>query len=254
MPGWLATVLLVFARVTALVAVVPGLQNQFLPWRMRIALITLVSVPVLCVIPCCTEDLVAPARLVEMLVQEAGIGVSLAIVPAVLLFGLQLATESLQGMTGLPGDSSSSQMPGVGLSRLFFIVALTVFFAASGHRLVFQALLDSFHWMPVGSVSSLPTTKDVLLDLFTQSFQLGVRAVAPVAASLAVGILVLAAINKVIPQLGYFAVGMSVQTTVMLASFVMFLGGVGLFLEAGFESSIDSWQSAWSDAMGRSTP
>lgn len=254
MPGWLATVLLVVARITALVAVVPGMQSQYVPWRIRMVLIMTVSLAVICVTPCYSESSVASADMLKLLVQEASIGISLALVPAVLLFGLQLASESLQGMTGLPTDSSSTLTPGAGLPRLCYIVALTTFFCASGHRCMFQALLDSFRWMPVGSVSSLTTTKDVLLDVFSQSFQLGVRSVAPVAASLAMGILTLAAINRVIPQLSYFTVGMSVQTTVLLASLVIFLGAVGLFLESSFVSSTESWPHVWSAALGRSMP
>jgi len=249
MPGWLATALLVASRVAALVVIVPGLSSRVVPWRLRLMLLVLLTVPVLCVVSPCTDGTVEPARFITLLIREISIGISLALVPAVLMFGLQLATESLQGMTGLPGGPSESEglgeRLGDGVSRLFFLVALTVFFASSGHRILLQALLDSFSWMPVGSVSSLATTKEILIDLFSQSFQLGVRAVAPLAGSLAVGLFVLAAINRVIPQLGYFAVGMSIQNTILCASLVIFLGGIGLFLEAGFESTIDMWQSNW---------
>ncbi len=245
MPGWLATTLLVASRVAALVVVVPGLSSRVVPWRIRFMLIVLLTVPVLCVVSPCVDGTMDPAQFFTLLIREVSVGISLALVPAVLLFGLQLATESLLGMTGLPGGSPEGELPSQGVSRFFFLVALTVFFASSGHRIVFQSLLDSFSWMPVGSVRSLATTKEILVDLFSQSFQLGVRAVAPLAGSLAVGLLVLAAINRVIPQLGYFAVGMSVQNTVLFASMVIFLGGIGLFLEAGFESTIDSWQSNW---------
>lgn len=245
MPGWTATILLVAARIAALAIVVPGMQNRFVPWRLRLLLVALLTAVVICVIPPCSDGDVAIPDFCMMLAQEASIGLSLAMVPAALFLGLQLASGSLQGMTGLPAATGGPDMAGEGFSRLFFLVAVTVFFVCSGHRILVQALLDSFQWMPVGSVRALPTTKDICIDILTQSFQLGVRSLAPIAASLAIGILCLAAINRVIPQLSYFAIGMSVQTTIMLGCLLLFLGGIGLFLESGLETTTALWQSRW---------
>ena len=248
MPDWLATLLLVSARVFALVSLIPGMDGRFVPWRVRLALAWVLTVAVLCVVPCCEP--VSLGRLAPLLVQEASVGLSLALVPAALIFGLQLATESLLGMTGLATDESSGPVPGSTISRFFLIVTLSVFFAASGHRYVFQALLDSFYWMPVGSAAALPTTKEVMLEVLQYSFQMGIRVVTPIAASLGIGILALAAINRVVAQLGYFAVGMSIQTTIFLTSVVIFMGSVGLLLEFGFETNLDTWRDAWSGTFG----
>ena len=248
MPDWLATLLLITSRVFALVALIPGMDGRFVPWRMRLVLAWVLSVVVWCVVPCC--EAVSPGQLPPMIVQEASVGLSLALVPAALIFGLQLATESLLGMTGLATDEHLGSVPGSTISRFFFIVTLSIFFAASGHRYVFQALLDSFSWMPVGSAAALPTTKEIILDVLQHSFHMGVRVVAPIAASLGIGILALAAINRVVPQLGYFAVGMSIQTTIFLASVVIFMGSVGLLLETGPEASLDTWRDAWSTTFG----
>lgn len=245
MPSWLATCLLVVTRIGALTAVVPGLHNRFVPWRIRLVFVCLVTLPVLCVISPIDGAFVPSSRFFSLLIQEAAFGISLSLVPAILFFGLQLATESLQGMTGLPGMSNESAEGGSGITRLFFLVALTTFFATSGHRVLFQTLLDSFRWMPVGTGASLASTKEILLNVFSQSFQLGVRAVAPIAASLAIGLCAVAAANRVIPQLSYFAVGMSVQTTILFASLVFFLGCIGMYLESGFEVAIDGWQANW---------
>ena len=251
MPGWMAAILLVAARIAALVVLVPGFQGSWMTWRIRVGTLVLLTMPVLCVMPPYTQVDATVTELIPRLIQEVGIGISLAIVPATLVMGLRFATEAVHGMTGLPSaNDTSGEGLGSTTNRFFFVVALTVFFASSGHRHVIQAVLGSFHWLPVGSEIPPMALKELVLDVFSQSFQLGTRAVTPIGLSLAVGFLTLAAVNRVIPQLGYFAIGMSVQTATLLAAIVIFVGGIGLFWEAAFESGILDWKDRWHSLAG----
>ena len=131
------------------------------------------------------------------------------------------------------------------------ITTLAVFFACSGHRLVFQSVLESFNWLPPGSPTPLTSVSEMLLDMLSASFELGVRAMSPIAASLAVGLLALAALNRFLPQLGYFAVGMSVQTIVLIGTLFLFGGSVVWMLESSFVRAPDFVQSAWQQAVHR---
>ena len=131
------------------------------------------------------------------------------------------------------------------MQRLFCILVLAIFFLSSGHRVVIQTLLDSFTWLPAGSYSPLTSTRLVIVDLLSASFELGVRAMSPIAASLAIGLLALAAINRIIPQVGYFAVGMSIQTAVLFGSLILCVGGIVWFLENSFATTPDSFRMAW---------
>lgn len=248
MEPWFATLLLVAARVASFTALLPGVDGRFVPWRIRLILIGLLSAFLGCVVH--GRSSLSMEQLLPAMVQEACLGMSLALVPTALIFGLQVASESVFGMTGLASDQAQDPTQGNPVSRLFWLLTIAVFFAASGHRQLLQALLDSFVWTPPGEAPSLLSTKGVALDVLQHSFHMGVRVVAPLAAALAISTLALAAINRVLPQLGYFAIGMSIQSTVLLASLVIMLGSVGLLIEGGLETSFDVWHSAWSTSLG----
>lgn len=248
-PGWLATALFVLARVSALVVIVPGVSQRFVPWRARLLLVALITVPVLCVIPP-TADNFEPLSIPAIMVHELIVGLSLGFVPAAIVFGLQTAVQTLSGMTGLPsGQATESLATASAMQRLLLATVLTVFFLSSGHLVVIQSIMDSFHWLPAGSYTPLESVSDILLDLLSASFALGVRTMTPVAASLAISLMALAAINRIVPQFGYFTVGMSVQSLVLIGSLILFCGGIVWFLEESFTSSPDSFKLAWQSAL-----
>ena len=245
MPDWLATLLLVTTRITAFMLIVPGLSQSMVPWRIRFLLIAMLTVPVLCVIPPASID---TTQLAWLFVHEAVVGVSLSLVPAAIVFGLQVAAQTIQGMTGLPqaGVATPSMgTDGSSLGRLMLISTLAVFFASSGHRVVFESALDSFKWLPPGSYHSFTSVNELLLDLLAASFKLGVRAMAPIGLALAISLMMIAALNRVLPQISYFAVGMSIQAATLFAALVLFGGSVAMFLDHSFLSSVDTTRFAW---------
>lgn len=247
----IATVLLVFARVSGLVLIVPGISQSVVSIRMRLVLITLLSAPILCVVT--PIDAITSNQIPSAMLHELVVGVSLGLVPAAIFFGLQVAVQAMHGMTGLPGAGEASSLGSADavVQRFFVITVLAVFFACSGHRLVFQSVLDSFTWLPLGKPAPLASVGEILLDMLSASFELGVRAMSPIAASLAVGLLALAALNRFLPQLGYFAVGMSVQTMVLIGALFLFGGSVVWMLENSFVRAPDFVHSAWQQAVHR---
>jgi flagellar biosynthetic protein FliR len=251
MPGWLATTIFVLARVSALVLIVPGFSHAVVPWRVRILVIVLLVIPILCVVQPCDEGLVSVTTIPSLLAHELVVGVSLGLVPAAVVWGLQVAVQAMHGMTGLPGAAEAADHRGADapLQSLLMMTVLTVFFVSSGHREVFQSVLNSFNWLPPGSFTPLQSVRGMIVDLLSASFALGVRAMSPIAASLAIGLMTLAAINRIIPQFGYFAVGMSVQTLVLLGSLVIFMGGVVLLLEHSFLGAPESVRLVWEELL-----
>lgn len=253
MPDWLATAMLVVARVAAMILIVPGISQRIVPLRARLLILAALVGPVLCVIPPAPHGQLELSSLPALLVHEFVVGLSLGLVPAAMVWGLQLAVQTLQGMTGLPGagqgDGQGASDPP--LQRLFLMLVLVIFFVSSGHRCVLQATLDSFRWLPPGSFTSLDAVHPMLIEMLSASFALGVRAISPIAASLAVSLMTLAAINRVIPQFGYFSVGMSVQTSVLFGSLILCLGAVVWLLENSFAGSADAVVLAWQDLLSR---
>ena len=246
MADWVATAALVVTRVSAMMLCAPGVGQHWVPWRIRFLLIASLSVPVLCVIPC--ANLEQTQSIGSLLAHEAIVGISLSLVPAAILFGLQVSVQAVQGMTGLPEANTGNGQDlstGSSLHRLMLITALAVFFTSSGHRVVFQSVLESFQWLPPGEYRPFNASSDLFLDLLSTSFRLGVRAMAPIGLSLAISLVAVAAINRLLPQLGYFAVGMSVQAMALFAALVLFCGTSVWYLDNSFATASDAPRVAW---------
>lgn len=238
MPATLVTISYVVARLSGMVFIVPGLSSRLVSWRIRGLLIVLLTATTVSVLPPVTTS-VDPTRFVMGFAHELMVGLSLGLAPAVMVWGLQLAAQSVSGMTGLPtGTEVPDSVTADGaLSRFLTITALTVFFASGGCRHSVQAVLMSFEWLPPGESTNLAFEFAFLMDVLTQSFALGVRVISPIGVSLFASLMTLTVINRVIPQMGYLAMGMSTQNLVLLGSLTLFLGGMGWFLETEFAAA-----------------
>ena len=246
LPTTLVTALLVLMRMTGLVLVVPGAFHHVVTLRIRGLMIVLLAATVLCVIPPLSHS--PPTdRLVMLMIHELVVGISLGFIPAVIAWGLQVSVQALHGMTGLSssGEATGNATSDAPLQRLFVMVVLAVFFLSAGHRMLLEAVLESFSWLPVGQFVPLESTKDILMDMLSASFALGVRAMAPIAVCLAFGIMVTLLISRSMPQLSYFAVGMSIQSVLLIASLCIFSGAVIWLIENGMVQAPMVAKQAW---------
>ena len=106
-------------------------------------------------------------------------------------------------------------------SQLFYFLTLAVFVAVGGHRIVTEALLETFAALPPGHAALGDNFVEVLTSILTQSFALGIRAAAPLLAALLLSNLVLGLISRTLPQINVIAVGFGVNS--LLALGVLFL-------------------------------
>ena len=251
--GPLLIYLLVVTRLAGLVAGAP-LAVRGLPVRLRILLaagvallITPLHLPAVVALP---TDWISMGML---LANELTLGLAQGLVIMILVAGLQLAGQLMSQMSGM--QIADVFHPDLGakvpvMARLLELVTLAVFLATGGHRQVMACLLDSFRWMPPGRAVVSSDLILVLADVMRNSFELGIRAAAPVVVSLLISILTLGFISRTIPQLNVLAVGFSVHVIVMLAALFVSLGTIVLVFEQSLATSLDQLQQALAQAPG----
>jgi flagellar biosynthetic protein FliR len=222
--------LLVFTRLSGLVIAAPVVGSRSVPVRIRALLVfalTLLIAPLHWGTPIDTpHNLLELARLVsyEILVGSAlGLGVMF------LLLGLQVAGHVAGHMSGMaladvfdPTFDASIPM----IAQLMDVVTILLFVAMGGHRIVLDALLDTFQWMPPGAVEISTDALTSMVAIMRESLILGVRAAAPMIVSLLMSILVMGLISRTLPQLNILAVGLSLNSIVMLATVAISLGAI----------------------------
>ena len=179
-----------------------------------------------------TTPLKVPGTLLELipvLVYELSAGLAMGLAVTVLMGGLEVAGNMLSQLSGLSmadvfDPSSGTSVPLYG--RLMRLVATAVVVASGGYRLMFDALMDSFTWMPPGGATAPGEVALSLVEVLGMSFTLGVRAASPVVLALLLGTLIIALIGRALPQLNVLAVGFNLNVTIVLLVMTFAMGAM----------------------------
>lgn len=216
---------LVLTRTSGLVMTAPIFGTQALPRRVRGLMAVAMS---LLVTPVFLTTSIPPiANLAEfgrLLANEALVGLLLGLGTNILFSGIQVAGQIVSQLSGLsladvysPGFDEDVSI----FSNLLYFLTLAVFVAIGGHRMVTQALLETFSALPPGHAALGSNFVDVLVNILAQAFALGIRAAAPLLTALLLANLVLGLISRTLPQINVIAVGFSLNA--MLAMGLLFL-------------------------------
>jgi flagellar biosynthetic protein FliR len=216
---------LVLARTSTLLMTAPLFGAPGLPRRVRaflaIALSLLITpVHIGASLPP-IEQLIDYGRL---LANEALTGLLLGLSINILFSGIQVAGQIVSQMSGLSiGDvfNPAFEEDASVFSSLFYFLTMAVFVAVGGHRHVTAALLDTFAAAPPGHAALGDGFLEVLTNVVTQSFALGMRAAAPLLTALLLSNLVLGLVSRTLPQINVIAVGFGINA--LLAMGVLFL-------------------------------
>jgi len=228
--GHFVVFLLVLTRISAVVMTAPLFSEHNIPLRVRalLAIFLAFLVAPLQTMPTgpVVENLVELGRLVAL---EALVGLLLGLGLNVLFAGLQVAGQMISQMSGMslaevfnPGFNDNVSV----FSQLFFFLTMAVFLGLGGHRMVIEAVLETFCWAPPGQVALGGTFVEALTSIVTQSFMLGIRAIAPVITALLLSTVVLGLISRTLPQLNILLVGFNLNAMLTLGVLFLSLGTV----------------------------
>ncbi len=234
---------LVLARTGALMMTAPIFGSQALPRQVRalfaVALSLLVTPAFLNVSMPPVENTIEYGRL---LVSEALIGLLIGLGVNILFSGVQVAGQIVGQLSGLslaevfnPGFDEDVSV----FAQLFYFLTLAVFVAVGGHRIVTEAMLETFTAAPPGHAALGTNFVDVLISILTQSFALGIRAAGPLMVALLLSNLVLGLISRTLPQINVIVVGFGLNS--LLAMGVLFLS-VGAAAWTFQEPTMDAMQ------------
>ena len=221
---------LVLTRTSTLVMTAPIFGAQALPRRVRALLAVAMS---LLVTPAYLSTSVPPVENTieygRLLANEALVGLMLGLGINILFGGIQVAGQIVSQMSGLsladvfnPGFDEDVSV----FSQLFYFLTLAVFVAVGGHRIVIEALLQTFAWVPPGHAALGDNFVEVLVSILTQSFALGIRAAAPLLTALLLSNIVLGLISRTLPQINVIAVGFGLNSLLALGVLFLSIGGV----------------------------
>jgi len=223
LPVLAAAFMLVFARVGAMVMLLPGLGESNIPVRIKLSIALLLT---LIILPLHRADyhidMNSMAALLVMMVYEILIGIVLGATARVTLSALQVAGAVIAQQLGLGFvttiDPTQGQQ-GVLIGNFLTMLGITMLFATDSHHLVIAALNDSYaifqpgEIMPSGDVAALATRA------FAAAFKIGMQLAAPFLVFGLVFNVGLGVLARLMPQMQVYFVGVPLS---ILSGFLIF--------------------------------
>ena len=235
---------LVLTRLGCLLMTLPVLGTATVPMQVRALLavgISLVLTPLFW-----GQPIPQPENLLmlgSLLARESILGLALGLAVLILLSGMQLAGQIISQTSGMtladvanPTFDTSVPL----FSQILEMLAVAIFFIVGGHRQVIDALLRSFTWMPPGQGRLPDSLLESLSAVTSQSFEVGIRAAAPVMVSILLATLVVALISRTLPQLNAVAVGLNFNALIVLGMFALCLGSAAWVFQDHLEDTVNA--------------
>lgn len=216
--AWAATI--VFLRVGAVVALMPGFGEQSVPQRVKLAIVlafTLVLAPMVAE----RSDLSEPG--ISGLAGEVIAGLILGVGMRLFLLALQTGAVIVAQATTLSqlfAGAAPEPQPAIG--NLFLIAGIALFLAVGLHVRAAELVLLSYDMFPPGSLPDPRDAADWSVALIARTFSLAFSLAAPFVIASMIYNLALGAINRAMPQLMVSMVGAPALT----------LGGLALLAVA----------------------
>src|SRR5947209_11498144 len=214
LPALAAAFMLVFARIGAMVMLLPGLGESNIPVRIKLAIAVLLTLIILPLHRAAYQiDMHSMAPLLVLMVHEIVIGIVLGATARVTLGALQVAGSVIAQQMGLgfvtAVDPTQGQQ-GLLIGNFLTLLGITLLFATDSHHLVIAALNDSYaifspgELVPSGDVAALATRA------FAAAFKIGMQLSAPFLVFGLVFNLGLGVVVRLMPQIAVYVVGVAV--------------------------------------------
>ena len=210
--------LLLFIRMMGLFATAPIWSNRLVPVQIRAALAFAAAV----VVSPLFRELTPPATLPALgalAIRELLVGMVIGFVAALCFAAIQFAGQLLDlnmglSMVNLLDPMTNTQMPVMG--NFLYILSLLIFFSINGHHALIRAVMDSYALIPIGSAVLTTSLAQSLVNMGANLFVLGFKVAAPVLAAIFLTTVALGMLNRAVPQMNVFVVGLPIQLAVGL--------------------------------------
>ena len=229
LPAQIYAVGLVFARIGAVVMLIPGIAEGFVPPRIRLSFALVLS---MCMVPIALPALPAmPATVGEMggqVLKELIIGLMLGGLMRFMLSSLAVAGEIISMQTTLAFAQTANPLqaqPGAALASFLTLLGVTLIFTSNLHHLFIAAMARSYTLFAPAHHVLVQDAATVALRSMGSSFALGVQLAAPIIVFSLVFNFAVGLVGRVMPQFQIFFAATPLSVLLGLSIFAMGLGG-----------------------------
>ncbi len=231
---------LIMARVAAVLFFAPVFDNQSFPNLAKVGLSLVISLSLFPVVEFTLPLITSPYAMLIYVGCELMIGVVIGFAIQIIFGAVQTAGQVAGFQMGLgivavidPFTQSRSSV----VSQLYNFMTVLLFFTLDAHHMLLRALQESFRVMPFGGWHLSEPMMNLLIGLSGQLFSLAIQIAAPVIAinffvSVALGLMA-----RTVPQMNVFIVGFPLKIGVGLAAIGLSMSFFSILLQRVFTQS-----------------
>jgi flagellar biosynthetic protein FliR len=223
LPALGAAFMLVFARIGAMVMLLPGFGEGFIPVRVKLAIALLLTLIILPLHRAAYHvDMQSVAPLAVLLVHEIIIGVVLGATARVTLAALHVAGSIIAQQLGLGFVTSVDPTQGQQcalMGNFLTLLGIALLFATDTHYLVVAALNDSYKIFSPGELMLSGDVAALATRAFSGAFKIGLQLSAPFLVFGLVFNIGLGVLARLMPQMQVYFVGVPLS---ILIGFMIF--------------------------------
>jgi flagellar biosynthetic protein FliR len=207
--------LLVFARIGAAFAMLPGYSAPYVSMQGRLVIALGVSLVVLAPLAGrLPETPGTPVELILLLAGEATVGVFIGSLARIFLSAVQVMGSMLSMVSSLANafvqSPISEEQSGL-LTAFFATVAVTLIFVTDAHGVMLRAVVDSYTLFAPGAAPEFADLSAAVGRAVADSFSLGIQLTTPFIITVFAYYVGLGLVTKLMPALPIFFIGMPLQ-------------------------------------------
>jgi flagellar biosynthesis protein FliR len=211
LPALAAAFMLVFARVGAMVMLMPALGEENIPMRVKLSIALVLTLVLLPLHRSAYHiDMSSLSGLLVLMLHEIVIGIILGATARVTLSALQVAGSVIAQQMGLGFVTSvdpTQGQQGVLVGNFLTMLGVTMLFATDSHHLVIAALSDSYKIFSPGETMLTGDVASLATQAFAAAFKIGLQLSAPFLVFGLVFNIGLGVLARLMPQMQVYFVG-----------------------------------------------
>ncbi len=223
---------LIFARLGAIIMLIPGLGESFIPPRIRLSLALAMAFMLLPVVgglvPALPTSLSGVAGAV---IKETLIGLMIGAILRLFMTSLATAGEVISIQTTLSFAQTTNPslgQPTPTLGTFLGILGIVLIMTTDLHHLFLSAIVKSYSLFPFTRDIQVADAGQLAVQTVGKSFSLGIQLAAPVIVFSLIFNIATGLIGRVMPQFQIFFVATPLMVLAGLSIFAMSLGVIGM--------------------------
>jgi len=223
---------LVFARLSAIIMLIPGIGEGFIPARIRLSLALALAIMLLPVISAAVPIIPnTVSGLAGAIIKETLIGLMIGSILRLFMTSLATAGEivSIQTTLAFAQTTNPAQaQPSTTLSTFLGLMGIVLIMSTDLHHMFIAAIVKSYTLFPFTRPVQIADAGQLAIQTVGQSFALGLQLAAPVVAFSLIFNIATGLVGRVMPQFQIFFVATPLMVLLGLSIFALSLGVIGM--------------------------